>query len=485
MQNWMQALAAHYETMRATYPQDDLLILFDIDGTILDIRYMMLYLLQAYDQHHDTTFFVNRHITEINFSADDLENGLRGLGVDDKHIAAVCDWYDTHCWSMSALLESHRPFPGVMDVIRWFQLQPNTHVALNSARPESLREETLCSLNKLGREYRVQFCNDLLYMRSVRDGDDVTGTKLAGIQHFRDMGYRPFAMVDNQPLILQAVADNDPDRDILLLHAGTLFQLRPERVPESAVHGNVYDLTELIPKKDLPRHTQFVWYGVNTEAALEEFLKSNIRWADLSMLARPCSEGDRLTGQPAAARERQSQLLLECLEQLKLHDRGVRIDLKSDYTGNNRLIGMLQRAGIEAENTWLHADLEHVSEQQCRYLAETHPGAIIELPIDFLAPLMQNGATLAEQLLDRLSDWGVNRFSLSWNTPRVRRLHEVLDAWAFETTITDIRELQDFLQAVLLTPTAICSEFNFPQWQTRAGDRRRAHNLNGEGRRLA
>lgn len=141
MQNWMQALAVHYEKMRAQYPRDDLLILFDIDDTILDIRYSMLYLLQAYDLRNGTEFFINRSITDINFTIDELESDLSGLRVDEAHYTAIRRWYENHCWSMSAILESHRPFPGVLDVIRWFQLQPHTHVGLNTARAENLREE--------------------------------------------------------------------------------------------------------------------------------------------------------------------------------------------------------------------------------------------------------------------------------------------------------------------------------------------------------
>ncbi len=117
MQNWMQALAAHYERTRATFVRDDLLILFDIDGTILDSRYMLLYLLQAYDRNHNTGFFTGCRISDMNFSVAELEAGLRSLGVPADHFAAVRAWYDRHRWSMAAVLEAHRPFPGVMDVL--------------------------------------------------------------------------------------------------------------------------------------------------------------------------------------------------------------------------------------------------------------------------------------------------------------------------------------------------------------------------------
>ena len=45
------------------------------------------------------------------------------------------------------MLAAHRPYRGVLEVIRWFQLQPATFVGLNTGRPEQLRDETLRSLN--------------------------------------------------------------------------------------------------------------------------------------------------------------------------------------------------------------------------------------------------------------------------------------------------------------------------------------------------
>ena len=480
MQNWMQALAAHYETVRAQNPREDLLILFDIDGTILDIRYMMLYLLQAYDQHHDTGFFSNRNVIDINFAYEELESGLVGLGVPASHFGAIREWCDKHRWSMAAILESHRPFPGVLDVIRWFQLQPNTHVGLNTSRAESLREETLCSLNKLGREYRVHFASDLLFMREATGHHDIAAAKVDGIRHFRELGYRPFAMVDNQPYNLEAVADCEPDDEILLLHAGTLFQNRLEHIPAGAVHGNVYDLTELIPSKSLPRHIQFVWQGVNNEAVLSEFLRSNIRWADLSGLTEPCVNACQLDSETSPMIERQSRLIHDSLQAIKDNHRGIRIGLGADKTLNTRILDLLQSAGIAPEDIWFHADIELLDEAAFRYLAETHPGSVIEVPVDFLAPLIMNGTQLAESVLDRLSEWGVNRFALSWHTPQVRKLQELLDHWGFETTICHVRELQSFLQAVLLNPRAISSEFNFPKWQSITTGKRRVYDVRGE-----
>ena len=61
-------------------------------------------------------------------------------------------------------------------------------------------------------------------------------------------------------------------------------------------------------------------------------------------------------------------------------------------------------------------------------------------------------------------DWGVNRFSLSWLTPEKRRLFDQMNQWGFEVNIYDVPDLEAFLQATLLLPRSITSDFNFPKW---------------------
>lgn len=61
----MAELAAQYQKMREVYPQDSLMILFDIDGTILDMRYMVLYVLKSYDVRQETHLFQKLEASDI------------------------------------------------------------------------------------------------------------------------------------------------------------------------------------------------------------------------------------------------------------------------------------------------------------------------------------------------------------------------------------------------------------------------------------
>lgn len=192
-------------------------------------------------------------------------------------------------------MRSHRPFPGVLEVIRWFQMQPRTFVGLNTGRPEALRGDTLRSLNALGAEYRVAFASAFLTMNAKGWEQVVARSKVAAIERLRRDGYRIIAFVDNEPENLRAVADADATSEIVLLHADTLFQSARSTIPRGTPRGNHYVLTELITEQDLPQRIPFVWHGVNNAANLERFLASDVHWAEVDVRLDPRtgeSEGD-------------------------------------------------------------------------------------------------------------------------------------------------------------------------------------------------
>lgn len=72
------------------------------------------------------------------------------------------------CWSPVALAAEHRPLRGVLDVIRWFLLQPGTFVRLNSGRSEFLRAASVIALNALAAAHRVRFDASLVFQHNER-----------------------------------------------------------------------------------------------------------------------------------------------------------------------------------------------------------------------------------------------------------------------------------------------------------------------------
>jgi len=461
---WMRDLAFHYETMRTTYPQDRLLIVFDIDGTILDTRYMIVSILHEYDRTHGTRHFKFLCADDIHVHENEIETLLNDLGIKDPEKTDIMEWYILNFWSEDAILTSHRPFDGVLDVIRWFQLQPLTSIGLNTGRSEHMRRETLRVLNTLGAEYRVEFSNELLHMNST---GDMIESKIQGIEAFGNMGYRVVAMVDNEPANLKAISQTNPSGDILLVHADTIFESAPSHVPIDAISGSRYDITELMGKKSLPKHIEFVWHGVDDESILRQFLASNVTWAELHVRRDP------LDGSLVVRRRSFSESLRTAdeipvrleyfLSILKDAGKGVKLDIKEEGL-LDRVANLLKDLGFRDERIWINRGVSELNTGGFRRLLTAFPGAVMQCPVDSLAYLIISSPTEAKRYLSMYSRWGINRFSVNWHTHECRRLVTQMQNWGYDVNIYNVPNLESFLMAALLLPRSITSYFNFPKW---------------------
>ena len=95
----------------------------------------MLALLRAYDEAHATAYFAGLAAGGVHVTEDHLEALLTAQGVPAALHASIQAWCSARRWSEEAALASHRPYTGVLEVIRWFQLQPRTFVGLNTTHP--------------------------------------------------------------------------------------------------------------------------------------------------------------------------------------------------------------------------------------------------------------------------------------------------------------------------------------------------------------
>lgn len=465
MQRWMTKLAGHYRRTADRYHRGKMMIVFDIDGTILDARYMVRYALWSYDRQHGTDFFKDLKITDIDFHETQIESFLASHYISADHADRIMKWYEKNCWSVEAILEAHRPFAGVMEVIRWFQIQPDTYVALNSGRPESIRAETLCCINKIGRRFKVAFSNDLLYLNCGGWDGDLIKSKVDGICHFRNSGYHVFAFVDNEPANLKAVAEIDSHKDIMLLHADTLFLSQRQLIPRRAVSGAAYDITYLMSETPLPSHIQFVWHSVISGDSLKNFLRSNIQWAEfpvrLDRYSNHLVVRDNSPEEDVLENNEECPLLQNLLPLMAAAKKSIKIDMKEEYFPVDKLVDLLERCAFDESRLWFNSKIEVLKEAGFRRIAERYPHAILQCPIDHMAPLILSVPATALSLLDIFREWGINRFSISWKTPFLEAVLEKLDRWGFEVNIYNVPDLESFLKAVLLLPQSITSDFNF------------------------
>ncbi|OPY92232.1 MAG: hypothetical protein A4E73_01341 [Syntrophaceae bacterium PtaU1.Bin231] len=467
MSSWMQRLSRHYERMRGRHPDDELMVLFDIDGTILDSRYMIHHTLQSYDRANGTDWFTDLAVEDIMVGESQVEQLLESMGIQGARRDEILAWYIERCWGQESILRSHRPFAGVMDVIRWFEIQPRTHVGLNTGRPEQIRQETLFSLNNIGREYKVKFRSDRLFMNRRGWNEGILEEKTEGIRHFQGKGYRVIAFVDNEPENLQAVAEMNQD-EILLLHAHTIFRSRRDQLPVRTVAGRDYDITDLVSEKSLPRHVQFVWHGVNDEANLRQFMSSGIEWAECDVRFDP--DGKRVILRNDSFQETPSDpdetfvRLEDVLVIYREGEKSLKLDLKENGRLLESVITILGGAGLPEPRLWFNGTVDVLKEEGFRRLSAAFPGSVIQCPVDFLVPLIIGAPAKALAVLDSLHGWGINRFSINWKAADKHEILDKLERWGYELNIYNVPDLEAFLKAVVLLPRSVTSDFNFPKW---------------------
>ena len=458
----MKILANHYRRMRQRYPDEQLLILFDIDGTILDMRYMVTHVLKSFDTFFGSYIFQHIQPDDVTVHENRIEEFLAGFPLSGAEQKMVADWYYRHQWGYEAILESHRPFKGVLEIIRWFQLQPNTQVGLNTGRPESLRFVTLFSLNELGKEFRIRFRNDLLYMNPKRWKTNVGQGKIEGIEYFRKKGFRILAVVDNEPSNLGAIAKNPANRGILLLHADTLFETKRSAVLTASVSGKSYDMEAFVNLSQLPQHIQFVWQGMDSRNRIREFLNSNIHWAQfnvvLDIIRRKIMIYDPVAEKGFPDDEIEKITLSDCLRWMKSLGRGVKLNLKDPFI-LDPLIDTVREMGMDDSELWFCSNLEYLKEDGFRKLQRVFPGAIIQCSVDFLVPLMAVSTPKARDIVRILKDWGINRYSLDARLPAKRKILDFMDDVGLDVNIDHVDNLESFLKTILLQPRSVSLDF--------------------------
>jgi hypothetical protein len=245
MKKWMKRLAEQHRQMRQIHPKDNVMVVFDIDDTVLDLRHMIRHVLHSYDRRHGTRHFQELNHNDIWVSEFAIRRIIDKISAPHHEKSHIVDWFKSHAWSSAVIRDGHKPFPGAMDVIRWLKTQPRTFVGLNTGRPETMRRDTLHCLHNIGKPHHVTFPDNLVFMNPYGWGKKIIESKVEGIQYFEDIGFKIAAFVDNEPENLQAVADYDKSGEILLVHADTVFDSERTHIPPHAVSGNIYDVAVL------------------------------------------------------------------------------------------------------------------------------------------------------------------------------------------------------------------------------------------------
>ncbi len=462
--DWMRALADHYAAVRTSFPTDELCIVFDIDGTILDLRHLVAHVLLTYDRDRGTDLFHGLVADDITASENQIELVLEALEVPQRQRHHVGSFYRDHLWDEGGLLAASAPYRGVLGVIRWFQIQPGTRVALNTGRAEAMRRVTIDSLNAVGEAARVRFEPELLFMRS--EGMPVPSAKCVALDEIEASGMRIVAVVDNEPENLAAMAASNAAPSALFLHADTIFESqRGEGV--GVVTGSAYELEDLISEDRLREHVELIWHGVNDQVNLDQFLESGITWAEVDVRCDPVGRlvlrHDGFDERPWARHER-ALPARPTVETLVNAGRSIKLDVKENGETLLAVSKLIEGLGLDDDRVWFNAEIQVVGAAGFEVFRERHPDATASCPIDFLGPLLEVAHDEADIVLARLRSWGVTRLSVRWGRD-MRRTIGALEQRGWETNIYAVPDLRSFLEAAVLLPTSVTADFNFPSWR--------------------
>ena len=128
------------------------------------------------------------------------------------------------------------------------------------------------------------------------------------------------------------------------------------------------------------------------------------------------------------------------------------------------ILELVREKGLAKEDLWFNGNIERLTADGFRRIRAEYPGAIIQSPVDFLVPLILAAPDQAQANLKMLTEWGVNRVSLSWDQHEWRTVIDQVEEWGCGVNIYNVPDLEAFLQAVLLLPESVTSDFNFPRW---------------------
>lgn len=238
---------------------------------------------------------------------------------------------------------------------------------------------------------------------------------------------------------------------------------KPARITALPKHEDIHDLGRLLSDQELPNHLCKVWYGINDVETLDHFFASDIYWGEVDVLSLSATRGSLTpsSGLKPTRREEHCSLrdLLWCFEQ---QGRGIRLDIKKGGRLIEEILDAVAASAIDDQRLWFNADIETLRKEGFRALAEEHPRSLVQCPIGLLAPLLTVSPRKTESILDLLGDWGINRFSLTWQTPGRQKIIAKLYRWGFNLNIIGVPNLD----AEILLPRPVHSQIRRKNKQT-------------------
>ncbi len=349
-------------------------------------------------------------------------------------------------------------------LLRWFQIQSPGSVGV-LASPDDERPATLHKwLQRAGRSTRLSISRGSIVQKDPEPG------KQQGIPEEAFSPGRPKPVAVIRPVIGTGDVQCRIDRQhhILRIDVGITRQEKEAGQYTMETVNSRFGLHHLIKESELPDAVIPCWHGINDPENLQHFFDSDYAWGEVDVRINPLTK--RLITRHDSffiSRFRETETIQyfeSVLEQFKQHEKKIKIDFKRGFWVVDKVIRLLEKHGFQDDKVWFHGSVRVLRVNGYRKLARIYPGALIQATLDRFVPLILLFPAAGKFILDRLAGFGVNQFLLSWRSWYKTRIIEKLDQWGYQVNFYKIRNLEEFLSAVLYLPASITADFNFPEW---------------------
>lgn len=216
----------------------------------------------------------------------------------------------------------------------------------------------------------------------------------------------------------------------------------------------------------VPDHIQLIRAGVNDRKSLRNFLASGRKWAELDVRLNTVDDSLILRKHsfekiPLSARENLFTLD-ECLDVLFSHNKGAKINIHETGNSLSILMKKLGYSRFNEHNMRFYGRIDDLGGHDFMELAQNFPGSHIECSMDFMVQIILETPAKGEHILSLLTSWGINSFSLNWDTVERNHVIDYMNGTGYKVNIYNIPDIETLTEAVLLHPSSISCDFDIP-----------------------
>lgn len=225
------------------------------------------------------------------------------------------------------------------------------------------------------------------------------------------------------------------------------------------------DIEAVIAEGLYPCHIQLVRSGINNRSDLGGFLSSEMKWADLDIWLNPSSDSMILRDfsfekKPPLVNETFFSLE-DCLVPLFKYGRGAKVNIREGGTVLDFLKKEFNYFNVDDSNLWFSSGIEYITGQNFIDLAQSYPGATLECDVNFLVPVFLESVEKVSEILSLLSSWGINRFSLNWDTTDEKKdFINYLEEKGLNVHLSNVADIESLIKVILLHQCSVSCDFN-------------------------